>query len=140
MTVAIDTSVVIAALLSWHEDHDRAASWLSRHLRKLVLPQPVLVESYSVMTRLPSPHRIGPEDAYSLLESNLREVPLVGLPSSSAWTFVRTESHAGTAGGSVYDALVIECAVRAGAAAIGTLNARDFVRLAGDRIAVIDPT
>ena len=141
MTSAVDTSVIVAALLSWHADHDRAARWLGDHLegRELVLPEPVLIESYSVMTRLPSPHRLSPETAHTLLESNLSAIRVVGIPSSSMWKFLRETATEGTAGGAIYDAVILECAVRAKAGHIATFNTRDFERLARDRIEVIEP-
>jgi len=48
LTVVADTSVIIAALLSWHERHDAARVALDSMLQKngLVLPAPVLIEAY----------------------------------------------------------------------------------------------
>lgn len=59
-----DTSVLVPALLSWHERHDDA--------RRAVhgvrgVPAHVLVESYSVLTRLPAPSRLAPAAAADLL-------------------------------------------------------------------------
>lgn len=141
MTSAVDTSVVVAALLGWHSDHDRAARWLGARLdgNDLVLPEQVLLESYSVMTRLPSPHRLSPEIAIDLLESNFGAVRVVGLPASSAWKFLRGSAASGTVGGALYDALILECAVRAGASSVATFNTRDFERLARDRIDIVEP-
>lgn len=141
MTSAVDTSVVIAALMSWHVDHDHASRWLGRQLEldSLVLPEPVVIESYSVMTRLPSQYRLAPEDARRLLEENLSGVRVVGIPASSIWKFLRDEASTGTVGGAVYDAAIIECAVRGGADEIASLNRDDFERLSRDRIRVIEP-
>ncbi len=52
--IAVDTSVVVAAFASWHEGHRSALAVLARHPR---LPAHVAVESFSVLTRLPPPHR-----------------------------------------------------------------------------------
>ena len=51
---AADTSLVIAAFASWHEAHDVARRALDGGLR---LVDHCALESYSVLTRLPPPHR-----------------------------------------------------------------------------------
>lgn len=56
--IAVDTSVVVAAFASWHEGHSSAASVLARKPR---IPAHALIESFSVLTRLPLPHRGPPE-------------------------------------------------------------------------------
>lgn len=141
MIRAVDTSVVVAALMSWHVDHDRASRWLGKQLEleSLVLPEPVAIESYSVMTRLPSPYRLAPEDARRLLEENLSSVRVAGIPASSIWKFLRDEASTGTIGGAVYDAAILESAIRGGAGEIASLNRGDFERLSRDRIRVVEP-
>lgn len=58
--VALDTSVVVAALLAVHEHHAVAAPYVAALRREstIIVPLPVLVESYSVLTRLPTPLRL----------------------------------------------------------------------------------
>ena len=55
--IALDTSVVVAALLAFHERHAVARSVVDDALRDggAILPVPVVFEAYSVLTRLPSP-------------------------------------------------------------------------------------
>ncbi len=68
-----DTSCIVAALCGWHEHHERAARELGRRLdsgEALVVAAPALVETYAVLTRLPSPHRLSPADSQALLEAN----------------------------------------------------------------------
>ena len=49
--IAVDSSVVVAGLLSWHEFHERALQPLEKAMaaRRPLIPFPVLVESYSVI-------------------------------------------------------------------------------------------
>lgn len=129
--VALDSSVVVAALLAWHERHDAARAELEEVLSSeggVVLPVNALLEAYSVMTRLPSPHRLSPEHAMRLLELTFRESGrLVGPPEGEdAWGFVQSLRQRGIAGGRVYDALIAACARRGGADRILTLNLRHF--------------
>ncbi|MCE9623536.1 MAG: PIN domain-containing protein [Actinomycetia bacterium] len=60
MTVGrvVDTSVLVAGFSSWHEQHDVAR----RALRDGAgVVGHAIAESYSVLTRLPEPHRAAPE-------------------------------------------------------------------------------
>jgi predicted nucleic acid-binding protein len=130
--IAVDTSVVVAALMGWHERHEIAARVLSRHLDadEIVLPQQVVLESYSVMTRLPSPHRIAPADAYAVLSESFREgVSIVSLSSRSIWPMLEELAQAAIAGGRTYDAAIARAARAAQAEAILTFNRRDFEAL-----------
>jgi predicted nucleic acid-binding protein len=128
--IALDTSTIVAGLLAWHEHHEQALQALEDAFageRKVVLPLPSLLEAYSVMTRLPAPHRLSPGDALALLEdSPLRRSSLVGLPESEGWTFAQTLVSRRIAGGRTYDALIMACARRGGASQILTLNRRHF--------------
>src|SRR5262249_42894530 len=51
---AADTSLVVAAFASWHENHENARRALDGGLR---LIEHCALETYSVLTRLPAPHR-----------------------------------------------------------------------------------
>lgn len=129
--IALDTSVIVAALLSWHERHEAAARAVARALRTpgtLVIPSHALVESYAVMTRLPAPHRLTASDALELLRENFRDVRVAALASREVWPFLSRVAEAKISGGRTYDALILESARDAGATRLLTLNARDFER------------
>ncbi len=98
---AVDTSVVLPALLSWHEHHESCRS----ATQGAALPAHVGLESYSVMTRLPSPHRVSPATAAALIEGWFSGRRLLA-PERLQRELVVTVSELGIAGGSVYDALV----------------------------------
>jgi toxin FitB len=133
--VALDTSVVIAGLLSWHESHEAAAIALEAALADAagtVLPLPVLVEAYAVMTRLPSPHRLRPRDAVETLNTFKGCSRLVSLGETEAWQLVASLAAAGVSGGRAYDALIAACARAASSQRLMTLNRRDFAAVAPD--------
>jgi len=115
--IAVDTSVVVAAFASWHEGHPDAAAVLARKPR---VPAHVLVESFSVLTRLPPPHRAPTDLVASFLEQRFREAPLV-LPARAHMELVQSAADAGLVGGAIYDALIAATARHAGA----TLLTRD---------------
>ena len=101
MNSACDTSVLVPALVAWHPDHEAARAALSE---LEALPTHVLMESFSVLTRLPAPHRISAVDAAALLRAI--EVPTVGLPPREHARLISEFPRHGIRGGAVYDALV----------------------------------
>lgn len=131
---ALDTSVIVAALLGWHESHAPALEALvgasAPRGYRLLVPAPALVEAYSVLTRLPAPHRIAPAQAFELLAGSFeRRAAVVSLGEAETWGFLRTAAERGLAGGLVYDALILHCAIKGGASRLLTLDRRDFERL-----------
>jgi predicted nucleic acid-binding protein len=100
--IAADTSVVVAAFASWHEGHEAALRALRRGVR---LPAQVLVESYSVLTRLPPPHRAAAPVVESFLAERFPGAPLA-LPGSEYRALLRAMAAAQVTGGAIYDALI----------------------------------
>lgn len=109
--IAVDTSVAVAAFGEWHELNARALEVLDRGA---VLPVHALLETYSVLTGFPPPHRAPPEVVNEWLESRFEAI----LPSpdvAEQRDLVRSLASLGRTGGAVYDALVGLTAQRAGA-------------------------
>lgn len=139
---ALDTSVLVAALQAWHTEHERALAALGRALESppVVVPLHVLVETYSVLTRMPRPLRLSPADAFSLLDRTLRDrCEVAGLGGGDAFGLLETLRDRAVAGGAVYDALIAEVAFGAGARRLLTLNPRHFARIAPDALEVVEP-
>lgn len=97
-----DTSVVVPALTQWHEHHERARAAIERVER---LPAHVLVESYSVLTRLPRGLALSPVDAMKLLCGAFPGAPFT-LDPADYQVLLERIAPAGLRGGAVYDALV----------------------------------
>jgi predicted nucleic acid-binding protein len=138
---AVDTSVVVAALLGWHDDHEAARKVLERGLvaERLILPAPTLIEAYAVMTRLPSPHRLSPTDAAALLRETFAGVNTVALEAGEAWQLLDDLETNQIAGGRSYDGHILACARKAGATRMITFNERDFLALGDSTIEVVRP-
>jgi predicted nucleic acid-binding protein len=115
--IALDTSVVVAALATWHEGHAAAVAALARRPR---LPAPVVMEAYSVLTRLPPPHRVPAGIAEAFLRERFPGAPLT-LPGAAQRDLIGFAARAGLLGGAIYDALVAATVKRAAA----TLLTRD---------------
>jgi len=100
--IAVDTSIVVAAFASWHEAHASAAAALARRPR---VPAHVLIEAYSVLTRLPPPHRAPAGLVAAFLIERFTGTPLT-LPGRDHLRLLSRAAETGIVGGSVHDALV----------------------------------
>jgi len=108
---AADTSVVIAAFASWHESHDVARRVLDGGLR---LIEHCALEIYSVLTRLPPPHRASGTVVRAFLEARFPQ-PLLRLSAPAYKQFILGLPDRGVTGGAAYDALVAATAAGCGA-------------------------
>ena len=120
MKTAADTSVLIAAFASWHEHHALAFTALDR-VDAVVAH--CLIETYSVLTRLPAPHRMTSDVVASYLEQNFGGYPVFGLPAPELRALISSCSGKGLSGGAIYDALIAATCVHADLALL-TLDAR----------------
>lgn len=127
---ALDTSCMIAAVCGWHEQHRATAAEIERRFdrrERMAVAAHALTEAYSVLTRLPAPHRLAPDDAWELLRLNFIEgVTVVALSPSQHVALLGRLAKTGVSGGRAYDAVISECAANAGASSLLTLNARHF--------------
>lgn len=140
--VALDTSVLVAAVDSRHTEHERSLVAVARCLEEppVVVPVHVLFETYSVLTRMPKPLRLAPESAFTVLDRTLRgRAEIATLQGEAAFGLLETFRDREVAGGAVYDALIAAVAFRAGARSLLTLNRRHFERLSPDGLEIFEP-
>ena len=142
--LALDTSVVVAALLAVHERHVAARRFVEDALRDgpgVILPVPVLFEAYSVVTRLPAPWRLPGDVAERVLRETFAErATVVALPSGDrTWAIMRNLAQARLAGGIAHDAHVAACALEGGATEFATFDRRDFARLDLEGMTLVVP-
>ncbi len=98
--IAVDTSVVVPALIEWHEQHQVALEAVA----DAVIPGHAYLESYSVLTRMP-----GGVDRHIAREVLSRRFPperVLGLGSMTHDGIVDQSVAAEIDGGSTYDALI----------------------------------
>lgn len=103
-----DTSVVVAAFASWHENHERARTLLDQGIR---LIEHCALETYSVLTRLPPPHRCPAAVVRDFLQGRFPE-PFLRLEAAAHRKFVLSLPERDIAGGAAYDALVAATAAQ----------------------------
>jgi len=102
VTVGVDTSVAVPLILRSHPDHATVIRWSFG--REIAVSGHALVETYSVLTRLPSDARLEPADAARLLGTGF--APPLLLSNAQARNLPDELSRLGIAGGAAYDALV----------------------------------
>lgn len=99
---AVDSSLIVAGFASWHESHSQAREVLDE------APAAVghaLLEAYSVLTRLPAPHRAPSVVVRGFLDARFTAAPLV-LEAGELRDFVLDLDRLRLSGGAVYDALI----------------------------------
>jgi predicted nucleic acid-binding protein len=114
----VDTSVVVAGFASWHEAHEPAREALDAAR----MTAHGALETYSVLTRLPSPHRAPSGIVTAFLVARFPQ-PWLELPGQEHRRLLETLTTIGVRGGSTYDALIGWTASHHGASLL-TLDAR----------------
>ena len=108
---AADTSLVVAAFASWHESHDAARRALDGGLRII---EHCALETYSVLSRLPPPHRTSGDVIRDFLKARFPQ-PFLRLSEKAYRDFILGLPGHGVNGGAAYDALVAATAAACGA-------------------------
>jgi predicted nucleic acid-binding protein len=102
----VDTSVAVALTVADHEHHETTSAALGG--RRLGLAGHAAFETFSVLTRLPTPARRSPATVARLLAGSFPHTRF--LSAQAAASLLADLASLGIAGGAVYDALVGACA------------------------------
>lgn len=78
------------------------------------------------MTRLPGRHRLSGDQVLLFLENIRERLGLVTLASEEYYAAIKEFAEAGITGGTIYDALIARCAIKAKADRIYSWNTRHF--------------
>ena len=136
MRVFFDTSVLIAAFIESHPAHEASLKRLNtvRDGRDVFLiGGHTLAELYAVLTRLPVSPRINPALAHRLIEENTRDAGISVLSAREYKGLLIRMVKEELAGGVVYDAILLQSAIKAKADVLITLNPADFNRVQGGK-------
>jgi toxin FitB len=120
--IGVDTSVAIPLLVQTHRAHDAVVQWWAG--RDVALSGHALVETFSVLTRLPGDIRLAAVDAAQLLSARFAAPLLLDAKDSAQLPALLADM--GVAGGAVYDAIVGLAAAR-NHCALATRDARATV-------------
>jgi predicted nucleic acid-binding protein len=125
----LDTSVLVPVFYGDHIHHqasfdrfvqsDKSTGCCGAHS---------LVEVYAALTRMPGKHRISGEQAM-LFIGNIRErLSIIELSGDEYADALQTAAALGIAGGSIYDAMLAHCAMKARAEIIYSWNTRHYAQ------------
>ena len=130
-----DTSVLVAALDGGHPDHDSSIALVGR-VRKggAYCAIHSYAEVYAVMSGKPGTPRLRPSDVDAMIDRLDRLFTPVLLTRREYREVLHAHAARGVAGGRMYDALILACAIKSEAEQIYTLNTRDFLALASPQV------
>ena len=122
-----DTSVLIPVFYGDHVHHqaslrlfiqfDKSTGCCGAHS---------LVEVYSTLTRMPGKHRISGEQAMLFVGSIRERLSIITLTSDEYVETLQAAATLGIVGGSIYDAMLAQCALKAEAETVYTWNRRHY--------------
>ena len=98
-----------------------------------------LGEVYATLTGLPVRPRITGPEGLSIVKQITERLTIVALGEREYVSALESAASGAIVGAAVYDALIAQCALKAGAETLLTWNVRDFTRL-GSAIAKITKT
>ncbi|MFZ0662616.1 MAG: PIN domain-containing protein [Acidobacteriaceae bacterium] len=133
MILFFDTSVLIPAFQQSHVHHEASNLALARvgH-NAAVCGAHSLTEFYAVMTWLPRPYRLEPDQALLCIEQIAQHVQVIALQAQEYLSEARHAAAGKVTGGRFYDALLLACARKASPDRILTWNKHRFTALAPD--------
>lgn len=130
MKVAIDTSVLVAAVVAAHPKHAVARPWLAAGAdRERIVCWHGYAETWSVLTAMPLEPRLSGESARTVLERLRRNVRFVAPTQRSYLAAAERCAARGLRSGAIFDALHLVVAEHADAEQLITFNLREFERL-----------
>jgi len=133
LKILFDTSVLVAAFVIAHPRHISCLPWLQKVKKKEIegiFCVHSLIETYSILTKLPLSPRISPALALNLIKENILEnFKLVTYGKEDYINLLEDLSSGNIAGGASYDGLILSAAKKVTVDKILTLNVKDFIRV-----------
>ena len=136
MRILLDTSVLVAAMVEAHPNHEHGLAWLksvNREQDEGLVAAHSVAELYPVLTTLPVQPPISPSDAFELIRHNvIGNLKVVSLSDEDYVQVIEPLAAVGIVGGATYDALILRAAENAQVDLVVTFNPRDFQRVCPD--------
>ena len=127
MKFFFDTSVLLPVFLEDHEHHEASLkAFLKVDKGNGCCGAHSFAEFYATATRLPGKHRLSGEQVLLFLENVVERLTMIALTSEDYYETIKTAAANGIVGGTIYDALLAQCALKAGADVVYTWNAKHF--------------
>jgi predicted nucleic acid-binding protein len=139
--VLFDTSVLVAASIPEHPHHSHAFLWLQRIQQNQdegFVSTHTVAELYSILTRFPRTPRINPSTVQQLITHNLRNFTKVELTFQDYQEVIERMVRLNLTGGTIFDTLIAQAAIKAKVSILLTLNTKDFNRLGEDIASLVE--
>jgi len=128
-----DTSVLLPCFFEDHIHHEASLrAFLRVNKREGCCGAHSLAELYATATRLPGKQRLSGEQVLLFVENVRERLSVVSLTPDEYFSALRDAAEVGIVGGTVYDALLSRCAMKAEAEFIYTWNVKHFQQFSPD--------
>ena len=135
MKAFFDTSVLVPVFYGDHEHHGASLDcFLQFSKKQACCGAHSLAEVYSSLTRMPGRHRISGEQAMLFLSDMRERLAIISLDDEEYFRAIAQAAAAGVIGGTIYDALLVQCALKAKAEIIYTWNVKHYVQFGPDAV------
>lgn len=133
MKAFLDTSVLVPAFYGDHIHHTASLDLLTRFGKEDAgCGAHSLVEVYSTLTRMPGKHRISSEQGMLFIGSIRERLTVVALNEKEYADMLKQFSAIGVVGGTIYDALLAACALKAKAKSLYSWNLRHYAQFGSE--------
>ena len=127
MKAFFDTSVLVPVFYGDHERHDSSIAAFKRYNKKqAACGTHSLAEVYASLTRMPGRHRISSEQAMLFVTTLRERLTIIALTEEEYFRCLEANAALGVVGGTIYDAILAQCALKAKAEAIYSWNIRHY--------------
>jgi len=131
--IFVDSSVLVAAFIPGHVHHDRSFSVLaSADVKTAACAVHSLAELYATVTRLPHKYRATAPQALTFVETVRDRFTLLALDTDEYLASIGRAAEQNIVGGTLYDAVIAACALKAKADTLYTWNVGHFLLLGPD--------
>ena len=130
MRYFFDTSVLVAVALLRDERHSKSlAAYLRADPNNGGCSAHSLAEIYATLTRLPGNQRMAGDQALLFLDEVRSRLQVTALDPVEYYESIKSAVAEDIFGGTIYDMVLAQCALKVEAEIIYTWDARDFARL-----------
>jgi predicted nucleic acid-binding protein len=129
VTAFFDTSVLVPVFYGDHVHHTASLElFVTFNKDTGCCGAHSLAEVYSTLTRMPGKHRISGEQAMLFIGSIRERLSVITLTGDESADALAASAALGIVGGAIYDAMLGQCALKAGAQVIYSWNARHYAQ------------
>jgi predicted nucleic acid-binding protein len=133
MKYFFDTSVLIPCFFEAHQHHEASLRvFLKADKKQACFGAHSLAEFYATATRYPGRHLLSGEQVFLFLENIVERLTIVTLTADEYYGTLKEAAATGIVGGTIYDALLARCALKADADYIYTWNMKHFQQFSSD--------